>query len=74
MIVSVSTPIWKDVFYLKATILGAATDVRLGQWGACASGVCTARKLGYNLDFITNAFPDNQINLSSSVVRGLTCE
>lgn len=75
IVVSVSTPIWNSVYFLEATFNNARdTSIRLGQWGACAGGACTATKLGYNLDFITNAFPDNQVNLSETVVRGLTCE
>jgi len=60
IIVSVSTPIWKDVYFLKATLAQAtgtvpAGTLKVGMWGYCVGSTCSSKTFGYNIDFITAA-------------------
>lgn len=56
IIVSISAPIWKEVFFLKATVGG--TEIRLGCWGYCGSTGCTKTTLGYSLGELRSSFVD----------------
>ncbi|ORY56812.1 SUR7/PalI family-domain-containing protein [Leucosporidium creatinivorum] len=73
IVVSVSTPIWESVYFLKADIVGGGSStnglIKLGQWGYCVGSACSKSKLGYDLDAITTA-TDGQV--SASIVHGLT--
>ncbi|GAA5962295.1 hypothetical protein JCM21900_006386 [Sporobolomyces salmonicolor] len=56
ILVSVSTPLLKSIYFLKATIDASidGTDVSgtvtLGAWGYCVGSTCSTPKLGYSLD------------------------
>lgn len=78
IVVSVSTPIWKSVYFLKATagatVAGrsfSSSAIKLGQWGVCVGSKCSKAKLGYNLDFITQN-TSGDINVAGTLVKGLT--
>lgn len=44
LIVSVSTPIWKSVYFLST-----ASGTKLGMWGYCIAGSCSDKMYGYRL-------------------------
>ncbi|KAK4056569.1 hypothetical protein OIO90_002417 [Microbotryomycetes sp. JL221] len=48
VLVSVSVPLLKSIWFLKATVAGQ--EVTLGTWGVCANGQCTKASLGYSLN------------------------
>ncbi|KAK4055716.1 hypothetical protein OIV83_000262 [Microbotryomycetes sp. JL201] len=48
VLVSVSAPILKSIYFLKANIAGQ--DIVLGCWGVCVNGECSKTRLGYSLD------------------------
>ncbi|GAA5904903.1 hypothetical protein JCM5296_006139 [Sporobolomyces johnsonii] len=56
ILVSVSTPLLKSIYFLKASIDASVdgTDVSgtvtLGAWGYCVGSTCSTPKLGYSLD------------------------
>lgn len=48
ILVSVSVPILKSIWFLKANVQGY--EVTLGTWGVCTNGGnCTSARLGYDL-------------------------
>ena len=55
VLVSVSVPITKSIYFLKANItadvqgIDIKGTVTLGCWGYCVGDTCTPSKLGYNL-------------------------
>ncbi|KAL7416027.1 pali-domain-containing protein [Mrakia frigida] len=69
VIVSVSVPIWKSVYFMSAS--DGSDNLIFGNWGICAvNGACTASKLGYNLD-LTSLGIDSE-RLSSVFIKNLT--
>lgn len=77
VLVSVSTPLLKSIYFLSANIaatqVAISADVRLGVWGFCAGDLCEGPRFGYEFD--ANSLlgvPENIINLPNSLIRGLT--
>ncbi|ORY91666.1 SUR7/PalI family-domain-containing protein [Leucosporidium creatinivorum] len=48
ILVSVSVPILKSIYFLKAEISGV--EITFGAWGYCSASNCTTASLGYSLD------------------------
>jgi len=79
VIVSVSAPVWKNVYFLHANLASASSTIdtssssylRMGNWGLCVANACTKSRLGYNLSFIENNTSDSA-EVASAVVHGLT--
>lgn len=53
VLVSVSTPLLKSIWFLHANVAGQ--DIYLGCWGVCTSGKCTSASLGYSLGKVATA-------------------
>jgi len=71
IIVSVGTPVWKEIAFLKAD-LGGST-LYMGNWGYCIGNSCTKAKLGYDLTLLENyQSGDTSAKVAASVVHGLT--
>lgn len=56
MLVSVSVPILKSVYFLEATVSATVESttvdsgaIRLGVWGYCVGSACSNATLGYTL-------------------------
>ncbi|KAK4051556.1 hypothetical protein OIV83_002696 [Microbotryomycetes sp. JL201] len=79
ILVSVGTPIWNEMDFLRARLTAGGDLLRMGNWGYCYGNACTSSKLGYNLDFITqgSAIGNSNVNIGNfnfgdTVVEGLT--
>ncbi|GAA6029796.1 hypothetical protein JCM8097_001054 [Rhodosporidiobolus ruineniae] len=79
ILVSVSTPLLKSIWFLKANIevsVGSTDisgDVTIGAWGYCVDGTCTNAKLGYSLDIASLLGVNGKIaGLSNSVLKWIT--
>jgi len=70
IVVSVGTPVWDSVYFLKADINPGI--LKLGQWGYCLDSVCTKAHLGYKLTLIASGSNDVSAEVASGVVHGLT--
>ena len=80
-IVSVSTPIWKSIYFLEANFSGGASgstdavqgNVKLGTWGYCNGNECFGPTYGYTLDSdqLLNVASEF-ISLPNSLIRWLT--
>lgn len=63
VLVSVSVPLLKSIYFLKASIstsvggTNISGTVTLGTWGYCVDGTCTSAKLGYSLGTSTITVP-----------------
>ncbi|GAA5918280.1 hypothetical protein JCM1841_002145 [Sporobolomyces salmonicolor] len=68
IVVSVSSPIWDNVGFLKGHISGQSFT--LGNWGYCVGGSCTSATLGYSRTFINQI--TNSTNVGQTFVHGLT--
>ncbi|BGP31106.1 hypothetical protein JCM10296v2_002870 [Rhodotorula toruloides] len=79
VLVSVSVPLLKSIYFLKAfisTSVGGTKisgTVTLGTWGYCVDGTCTSAKLGYSLD-VAELFGVNGkiVGISTSVLKWIT--
>ncbi|KWU41618.1 pali-domain-containing protein [Rhodotorula sp. JG-1b] len=79
VLVSVSVPITKSIYFLKANItadvqgIDIKGTVTLGCWGYCVGDTCTPSKLGYNLD-ILKLFGENGniAGVSNAVLKWIT--
>jgi len=69
VIVSVSVPVWKDVYFLEAT-LQTGEKLKLGNWGTCIGNSCSKSKLGYDIDYILSQGGSSRV--SNAIVHGLT--
>lgn len=47
ILVSVSVPILKSIWFLKANVSGV--EITFGAWGYCTASNCTTASLGYSL-------------------------
>ncbi|BGP47082.1 hypothetical protein JCM10450v2_002934 [Rhodotorula kratochvilovae] len=79
ILVTVSTPLVKSLYFLKATIDTSVgnTDingtVKLGTFGYCVGGTCTNAKLGYSLDIAELLGISGSLGgLSNSVLKWIT--
>lgn len=75
IIVSVSTPIWNSVYFLRS--FSGGDVLKLGNWGACIEGaqtVCTSRRLGYDYDDLVRAVAGQDAlgDVSGTITKGLT--
>ncbi|KAN0060380.1 hypothetical protein ACQY0O_007709 [Thecaphora frezii] len=76
-LVTISTPIWNSIYFLKATIGGqgaqSGQEATLGTLGYCISAKCSTPSIGYEFD------PNQLLGISiipekytSAVIKGLT--
>ncbi|BGP14983.1 hypothetical protein JCM10213_007213 [Rhodosporidiobolus nylandii] len=79
VLVSVSVPLLKSIWFLKATIDTSvgSTDIKgeitLGAWGYCVGDTCTSAKLGYSLDAAELFGISEKISgISTSVLKWVT--
>ncbi|KAH8930169.1 pali-domain-containing protein [Atractiella rhizophila] len=83
VVVSLSVPIIKSVFFLKANLtvtiqqFSTGGDITLGTWGLCIAGSCSKAKLGYDLDAdsllnIGGLAKDALGGIPNSLIKGLT--
>ncbi|GAA5971950.1 hypothetical protein JCM11641_001583 [Rhodosporidiobolus odoratus] len=79
ILVSVSTPLLKSIWFLKASIdvSVGSTDisgqVTLGAWGYCVGDTCTDARLGYSLDVQELFGVSSRISgISTSVLKWIT--
>ncbi|GAA5992744.1 hypothetical protein JCM10908_006912 [Rhodotorula pacifica] len=79
VLVSVSVPITKSIYFLKANIVASVEGiditgtVTLGCWGYCIGDNCTASKLGYNLDILKLFGSNGSISgVSNAVLKWIT--
>ncbi|BGP23761.1 rim9 protein [Rhodotorula toruloides] len=79
VLVSVSVPLLKSIYFLKASIstsvggTNISGTVTLGAWGYCVDGTCTSAKLGYSLDVAQLFGVNGKIaGISTSVLKWIT--
>ncbi|GAA6052256.1 hypothetical protein JCM3770_007403 [Rhodotorula araucariae] len=79
VLVTVSTPLLKSLYFLKATIdttvgnTDISGTIKLGTFGYCVGGTCTVARLGYQLDIAKLLSVSGSLgSLSDSVLKWIT--